>query len=202
MDLRGLLLDYARCGLLQFGNWEQADGTYAPLAFHFSLLPSFPALLTATAEALQLYTLRQTERDRLLVVPDMIALGGVLATLTHTPLLYPRGEVKAYTAAFAIEGTADVGNPTTLITAVLGDGQLERQMIEVAGRVGVPVQKVVAILDIEQGAETVLRQTEPAIELHSLFTLEQTIGWLVEAGTITDHLAATIRRWHIQLSTP
>jgi hypothetical protein len=40
--INGLFLDYIRTGIIQFGKFQQPDGSLGPVACHFTLLPSFP----------------------------------------------------------------------------------------------------------------------------------------------------------------
>ena len=137
-----LFFEYIRTGIIQFGKFQQPDGSLGPVACHFTLLPSFPQLMKSTAKALMPYFVIQTERDRLLTTRNTIALGGVLAILTDMPMLFPHGDVLNFTAAFSIEGTADVGNPTTLLTDFITDGQIEADKNDRPRRIGIPVNKI------------------------------------------------------------
>jgi orotate phosphoribosyltransferase len=195
-DTRALFLEHARTGMLQFGRFQVGGSQeFWPVAFHLSLLPSFPDVLAATAEALTPYLTLLSERDRLLTTYSTIALGAVVATLTGIPMLYPGGDVKSYTAAFAIEGAADVGHPTTLLTDVLLDGKPEAQIIARATQVGLPVQRVVAVLDAGRGGTETLRHEYKITNVHSLFSLSKGLAWLVEENVITSRLAESIRAW-------
>ena len=187
-----LLAEYAHCGLLQFGNFELADGSFAPLGFHLSLLPSFPKLMQATATLLAPHFEIKTARDRLLSMQDSTALGGVIATLTGMPQLYPRDDmIKPYTLSYSIEGTADVGNPMILLTDVLIDGQREVKLMQRSTRVGLPVQKLVAVLDAERPRPPELAD----VDIQALFGLNEVVEWLVAEGKIRPTLADAIQRW-------
>jgi hypothetical protein len=194
MTSQALLLEYAQAGLLQFGRFQVGE-EFWPLAFHFTLLPSFPRLLYATAQRLLPHLTPLSERDRLLTMPNTIALGGVVATLTDIPMLYPHGEVKSYTAAFAIEGAADVGHPTTLLTDALLNGQIEAQISARAAQVGLPVRRVVAVLEAGHGGETYLHDKMAGVQVTSLWSLSEALTWLVEAGYLTSGMAEAVRRW-------
>lgn len=195
MNRDDLLFEYMRCGIFQFGNIQVRDGSYAPIAFHFTLLPSFPALLKATAEHLAPFVPLQTERDRLLTTWDTIALGAVVSTITGMPMLWPRGELKAFTPAFSIEGTADVGNPTVLLTDVLLDGKPELDVMKRSKRTGLPVKRVLCVIDSERDGADTLRAQVDDLQIDSLFTLSEITGWLREHTLITDHLANAIYEW-------
>jgi orotate phosphoribosyltransferase len=195
---RTLFLEYVRAGLILFGRFQAENGDYWPLSFHLTLLPSFPKLMKMTAELLMPLCSLMSERDRLLTTRNTTALGGVLATLTDIPMLYPYGEIKSYTAAFAIEGAADVGHPTTLLTDVLLDGAVELQVAERAAQVGIPVKRIVALIDARQ-RENELFERQGITEIQALFPLQESILWIAEAGLITNHLAQSIFDWQTTL---
>lgn len=187
-----LLAEYVRCGLLQFGNFELEDGSFAPLGFHLSLLPSFPKLMQATATLLAPHFQVKTPCDRLLSMQDSTALGGVIATLTGMPQLYPRDDkIKPYTLSYSIEGTADVGNPIILLTDVLLDGQREVKLMQRSARVGLPVHKLVAVLDAERPRLSELAE----VEIQSLFGLDEVVAWLIAEQKIRPALAEAVQRW-------
>lgn len=188
-----LFLDYVRTGMIQFGRFQQPDGSFAPIACHFTLLPSFPKLLRATASALAPSFKIQTELDRFLTTRNTIALGGVLATLTDMLMLYPHGDVLNFTAAFSIEGTADVGNPTTLLTDVLTNGEIEAEMLDRSSRIGLPVKKIVSILDMRHH-DTPLPFSDNVV-IESLFTLHDHLETLAAQNFITPHMKATLHNW-------
>ncbi len=195
MTKDNLLAEYVRCGIFQFGNIQVRDGSYAPIVFHFTLLPSFPALLKATAEHLAPFVPVKSERDRLLTTWDTIALGAVVSTITGMPMLWPRGELKAFTPAFSIEGTADVGNPTVLLTDVLLDGRPELEVMYRSKRTGLPVKRVLCILDTQRNGADTLRAQVDDLQIESLFRLSEITNWLQEHNHISRHLVNAIREW-------
>jgi orotate phosphoribosyltransferase len=104
-----LTLALARAGLIQFGRFFQPDGAAWPVALPLRWLPSYPALLRDVAAALE-PLLDGIEADRILTTADATPIGVALSLRTDRPLVYPYGEVRAYTAAFAIEGAYDVAS--------------------------------------------------------------------------------------------
>lgn len=187
-DRKSLFLNYVKVGLIQFGRFKGQGDTYSPIAYYFTLLPSFPALLNATAEAMEMFFRVENPQERLLTAFDTIALGAVLASRTGMPMLYPRNDTRSYTSAFTIEGTADVANPVYMLSGVLTDGEIEIQVAGYAAQVGLPVSRIVVVMDTEQGGKSYLRHNLPAISLSSLFTLSECLSWLLEAGVITGYM--------------
>lgn len=196
---RSLFVEYARAGLILFGRFQAENGEFWPLSFHLTLLPSFPHLMKWTAEFLATSYSPMSDRDRLLTTRKTTALGGVLATLTDVPMLYPYGEIKSYTAAFAIEGAADVGHPTTLLTDVLIDGTVELQIADRAARVGIPVKRILSLVDARQGHYQIFHQ-HGIEEIQALFPLTQSLELVVAEGLITPHLAQRIADWQATLT--
>lgn len=196
---RSLFVEFARAGLILFGRFQAENGEFWPISFHLTLLPSFPRLMKWTAELLATFYSPMSERDRLLTTRNTTALGGVLATLTDVPMLYPYGEIKSYTAAFAIEGAADVGHPTTLLTDVLIDGTTELQIADRAARVGIPVKRILSLVDARQGRYEAFHQ-HGIEDIRALFPLTQSLEWVVEEGLITTHLAQCIADWQTTLT--
>jgi len=148
--------------------------------------------MKSTALALAPHFEMATARDRLLTTRNTIALGGVVATLTDMPMLFPHGDVLNFTAAFSIEGTADVGNPTTLLTDILTDGNIEAEMIDRSRRIGVPIHKIVAILDMRRNSGL---NIPDYIILEPLFSLSDHLDTLTDHDFLTSHMAAAIRKW-------
>lgn len=194
MNTRDLLLRYAQVGIIQFGNFP-TETPPAPVAFQFLLLPSFPVLMKSTVEALVPFFSLNSQQDRFMTTRNTIALGGVLATYSGMPMLFPHGPSLDYTGAFAIEGTADVGNPITLLTDVLMDGANELELAVQAKRVGLPVERVVAILDTERAGRDYLQQKGQISAVDSLFSLTTALDWLLDANIITARLWDAVQRW-------
>jgi orotate phosphoribosyltransferase len=188
-----LLLELTHAGMLQFGYFTDSFGApAAPIQFHFSLLPSFPHLMAAVAEQFGWHLRTTTDETRLLATQRTIALGGVIATHTNIPLLYPQQNMQHIAAAFSIEGTADVENPIIMITDVLRDGEAELALHQHATRIGLPVQEVVAILD------TGLARVDgfhSQFGVAALYTLVESIDWIEAEGWIPEGIAAAVRAW-------
>ncbi|MCD4686889.1 MAG: hypothetical protein K8S97_13235, partial [Anaerolineae bacterium] len=165
-----LALALAQQGLIQFGRFAQDDGAIWPVAVRLLWLPSCPVLLRDTAAALR-SLVRELDAVRLLTTVDAIPLGTALALSTEIPMTYPYGEVRDYTAAYAIEGAYDVGHPTVLLADVLIDAAQAEQITALARRVGLDVHTVLAVLDIGLGARERLEALGYGVR--TVFTLRE-----------------------------
>ena len=183
----------AEAGLIQFGQFVQPDGTAWPVALHLRWLPSYPALLRQVAAAL-VPLLDRVEADRLLTTTDAIALGIALGLETDLPVVYPYGAVRDYTAAFVIEGAYDVGHPTVLLSDVLTDARQAQQITALARRVGLEVNAVLAVVDLDLGARETLEADGYSVQ--SVVDFPAMLPLLEHSGYLPPVMRATVEAWH------
>jgi orotate phosphoribosyltransferase len=187
-----LTLKLARAGLIQFGRFVQPDDSVWPLAVNLRWLPSYPALLDETAAALQ-PLLIDVSADRLLTTADALPIGVALSLRAGLPLVYPYGEVRDYTAAFAIEGAYDVGHPTLLLSDVLIDAAQANRITAVARRVGLDVHAVLAVIDLGLGAREELESAGYAVRF--ALALREMLPTLADEGFLPPAMRQTVEAW-------
>lgn len=189
MKKQDLVEGFIRSGMIQFGYFAAAyDQPAAPIAFHFSLLPSFPHLMEETAELFREIIGTPAADTRLLADQNTVGLGAVLAVKTDIPLLYPHGSALQFTNAFTIEGTADVDNPIILISDVLSDGTAQEHMHHMSKKIGLPVKHTLAVLDTSS--------TTLGFPNKALLRLSDVVQWSIENSEISKTMAARIMAWH------
>lgn len=191
-DFDTLAIALARDGLIQFGRFVRGDGAIWPVAVHLLWLPSYPALLRQTAAAL-VPLLEEMDAERLLTTSDAIPLGTALSLQSGLPMTYPYGDVRDYTAAYAIEGAYDVGHPTVLLSDVLIDGGQARQITALARRVGLDVHTVLAVLDLGLGAREQL--TAMGCAVHSALVLRDVLPTLEAGGFLSPLMRGAVEAW-------
>lgn len=189
---QALTLALGRAGLIQFGRFVQADETIWPVAVTLRWLPSYPALLREVAAALA-EQLPGIEADRILTTVDATPIGVALGLQSDIPVVYPYGEVKDYTAAFAIEGAYDVGHPTLLLSDVLIDGIQAKSITALARRVGLDVGSVLAVIDLGLGAEEAL--SAAGYQVRSALKLREMLPILEGAGLLPPLMRAAVAAW-------
>lgn len=187
-----LAVALARDGLIQFGRFIHDDGAIWPVAVRLLWLPSYPALLRQTAAAL-VPLLEGAHAERLLTTSDAIPLGTALSLQSGLPMAYPYGDVRDYTAAYAIEGAYDVGHPTVLLSDVLIDGGQARQITALARRVGLDVHAVLAVLDLGLGAREQL--TAMGYTVHSALVLRDVLPTLEVSGFLPLLMRGAVEVW-------
>jgi len=186
MTPASLFAAYVDVGIIQFGRFARGAGGFAPVAFDFLMLPSFPVLLDATAQAL-VPLVGATAADRLLTTRDAVPLGGVLAVKSGIPLTYPYGEEKSYTKAYVIEGAYDVGHPTALLTNTLANPAEVLHWLEPARAVGLNIQDVVCVVRVGAAAG----MAEKGITVRALFDF----GALLDTLELPAPLREEVRAW-------
>jgi len=191
-DTLALARTLAEAGLIQFGRFARPDGTTWPLLARLRWLPSYPALLADLANALA-GSLDGALADRVLTTQEAIPLGVALSLRTSLPMTYPYGDVRDYTAAFAIEGAYDVGHPTLLLADVLEGADQAQHLIALAHRVGLQVGDVLAVLDLGLGASAQLAANGYRVE--TLIALRDLLAPFVEARILTPAMSATVSHW-------
>jgi orotate phosphoribosyltransferase len=187
-----LTLKLARAGLVQFGRFERPDGAVWPVMVNLLWLPSYPALLRDVAAAL-VPLLGGIAADRLLTTVDALPIGVALSLRTDMPLVYPYGEIRDYTAAFAIEGAYDVGHPTLLLSDVLIDARQANQITALARKVGLEVHGVLAVVDWGLGAREELESA--GCTVRCALRLGDVLPVLAGAGLLPPTMRETVEAW-------
>ncbi|MFN8377150.1 MAG: hypothetical protein U0452_00625 [Anaerolineae bacterium] len=179
MDERVLILDLFDAGLLQFGRFLTRDGV-RPFQHHMNMLASYPNLLRRVAHGL---AGQGAEVDRLLCNQDCIPLSVAMSLETGVPLVVGRGGVGDGARDFV--GAYDIGHPAALV--VHGQGDVNALLVQHAGRFGLDVRWVLAVLDDEPKVIEV--------PTHALLDLGNVVDVLIEEGRIPGPLGAAVLDW-------
>ena len=178
--INNLLSAIVETGLLQFGLFEGV-----PFKLSLDMLPSYPDVLRLLRdEAIQ--ELEQVEYDHLVCTHDAFALGMALSLELDKPLVWCREKVKS--AASDLVGAYDFGHPAVLITSIWDDPQPINHLIQVAGRVGLEIETVVAIVDFE-------RADIDDYTVCSLLKLWDSVNQLVTWGQLPAGQAQAVEKW-------
>lgn len=188
----GLAQALADTGLIQFGRFAQPGGGVWPVAVHLDWLPSYPDLLRQTARAL-VPLLDGLRVDRVLAAPGALPIGVALSLEAGIPVVYTVGEPRSAADAFAIEGAYDVGHPTLLLSNLLLDAAQAQSLIALAGRVGLEVRALLAVLDLGLGARDALEAS--GWPVHCPLTLAGALPALEAAGALPPAMGARVRAW-------
>lgn len=188
----GLARALADAGLIQFGRFAQPGGGTWPVAVHLDWLPSYPDLLRQTARAL-IPLLDGLGADRVLAAPGALPIGVALGLEAGVPLVYAVNQKPGGADAFAIEGAYDVGHPTVLLSNLLLDAAQAQALAALAGRVGLEVRALLAVMDLGLGARDALEARGWSVRCP--LTLAGALPALEAAGALPPRMGARVRAW-------
>lgn len=188
----GLARALADAGLIQFGRFAQPDGGVWPVAVHLDWLPSYPDVLRQAARALA-PLMDGLGVDRVLAGPGALPVGVALSFETGVPLVYTVSEMRSAADAFAIEGAYDVGHPTVLLSNLLLNAAQAESLTALAGRVGLEVRAMLAVLDLGLGAREALEAGGWIVR--SSLTLGRALPVLEAAGALPPVMRARVQAW-------
>jgi orotate phosphoribosyltransferase len=133
----------ARIGVVTFGQFRVRE-SFVPVAVHLALIPSYPDVWNPLADEIAAL-LRAAGKRYVLPTPAAIPLGATAALRAGLPLAFPIDGLNG-----PIEGAFNFNVPTVLLTDYLTDGAAEEALIRNAGRQGLDVEAVIAVIDGEQ----------------------------------------------------
>lgn len=179
-----LFMAIFEAGLLQFGQFK-SGAQFDPFRENLHLLPAYPDILAAVANALLAIT-HSVKIERLVSSAAAVPLGTALSLKSHIPLVYSKGSDES--PVNDLIGAYDVGHPALLVTNVLtrhNDGIT--RLLRNGRRVGLEIQQVAAVLQIGKPA------IYDDVTLYSLFTLESIIEQ--SKGMIPQGQAVAVQKW-------
>ncbi|WP_119072245.1 hypothetical protein [Aggregatilinea lenta] len=186
-----LALRLAQESLILFGRFMQADGSAWPVALRLGWLPSYPALLRDVALALN-PLVAASGADRILTTAEEVPLGVALGLAADRVVLTPAANPPEG-AAFAIEGAYDIGHQTVLLSDTLLDRAQADAIRALAGRVGLEIHAVVAVIDLGLGARAALQAA--GFEAAALFTLREMLPVLEQHAILPPRMRASVETW-------
>lgn len=185
MSVADLTRTLSQIGAIQFGQFESAAGTFQPLAINLRLLPSYPLTLHAVAQEIA-PLVQIAGLTHLLTTPAATPIGVAASLITGLPLVYPAADDPR-----TIEGAYNYAVPTVLLTDVMTDGKLEQTMIAQVRSLGLYVQAVVVVIDLD------IRCPETLLDIP--VNVWMPISALLAANTmLTASMRAAVQDWLAQ----
>lgn len=177
-------------GAVQFGNFTLQSGVQSPVYVDLRLLVSSPEALGLAA---RLYgdLLDDLAFDRLAAIPYAgLPLGTAVAVHSHTPLIYPRKEVKEYGTGRAIEGHYNAGETVVVLDDLISSGASKFTAIAPLQAAGLQIHDVVVLVDRESGGREEL--AAQGINVHSVFKMRDLIDILRQHERISAEQRASV----------
>ncbi|MBL8163606.1 MAG: hypothetical protein JNJ61_16595 [Anaerolineae bacterium] len=171
-------------GLIQYGRFQVAN-RQVPFRLLLDYLPAHPEMLGQLAQAVLAYIPQQV--DRILVGQESLPLGVMLCVNSGKPLIYSRGQGED--AAFDLVGAYNSGHRAVLVTTVLDEYDDIAALVARAGRVGLVVEHLVALISVRQP------QVHPDLTLVTVLQFGDITRQLGKAGRIPDAHVRTTLDW-------
>jgi uridine monophosphate synthetase len=188
-----LILQLYEVGCVQFGQFTLASGLPSPIYLDLRRITASPVLLQKAAQAYA-DLLQPLTFDHLAAVPyAALTLGTAAALASHSSLIYPRKEVKAYGTGKTIEGVFSAGDRVVVIEDLITSGGSILKAIETLTAAGLMVSDVVVLIDRGQaGAKTL---AEAGYRLHAVLSLSEILKTLHQAGRISAEQMAIVEEY-------
>ncbi|TWB93249.1 uridine monophosphate synthetase [Synechococcus sp. Ace-Pa] len=185
-----LILALFDIGCLLFGDYVQASGAifnyYIDLRQIISDPNLFHRVLHAYAGRLEPLTF-----DRIAGIPyGSLPTATGLSLQLHSPLIYPRKEVKAHGARRLIEGDFQEGESVVVVDDILITGGSVLDGISKLESSGLVVNDVVVLID--HGGGGIQRLAEAGYRCHPVLSIGRIIQVLHAAGRLSDDQAALL----------
>jgi hypothetical protein len=175
-DLVDAILD---AGLLQFGAFQHADAS-SSYRLHLSMLPSYPAVLAQTSNAVA--TLIDGQPSRLVCTEDAISLATLVSQTLSIPLVVHSGRLGH--PAHNLVGAYDVGHSAALISLTTQqDSAFIKRLVAEAAGVGLNITQWVSLIGLQPINE---------IRHAAVLNLRDMADVLVERGEVSAQMASHI----------
>lgn len=170
-------------GLIQFGDFVQADGTHSTKLLRLDMLPSYPEVLRLAADAIAAF-IEPSQVSRLVCTPEAIAVAVLVGQVLEIPLVIHSGTMGK--PSHHLVGAYDIGHPTVLIslTTHFPAGAIARLNADAAS-VGLQIVGWAVVLETVSNNE--LRHS-------AALTLREVAEYLANRGEISPNMAAQVRQ--------
>jgi orotate phosphoribosyltransferase len=171
MDTQALIDALRETEAVRFGEFELSHGGTSDYYVDKYVFETNPDCLALIAEA---FAERVGEAKLAGVALGAVPLAAVTSVETGNPYVIVRKQAKEYGTGNQIEGTLDDGEEVVVLEDIATTGQSAIDAVEALREVGATVNRVIVVVDREEGARENL--AEHGIELESLVTASELLA--------------------------
>ena len=171
MDTQALIDALRDADAVRFGEFELSHGGTSNYYVDKYLFETDPDALDTVAGA---FAERIGEEKLAGVALGAVPLVAVTSVQTGQPYLIVRKEAKEYGTGNRIEGRLDDGEAVVVLEDVATTGQSAADAVEAVREAGAEVQRVLVVVDREEGARETLAEYD--VELESLVTATELLA--------------------------
>lgn len=159
MTLRDELI---ACGAVRFGEFTLTSGARSPYYVDIKRASSDPRLLTAIGREI---ARRAVGYDRIAGMElGAVPIATATALASGIPFLMIRKKPRDHGTGSQIEGPWKPGERALVVEDVTTSGGSSLQAVEILRKAGLAVDRVVTVVDREQGASEAFRRVDVALE--------------------------------------
>ncbi len=197
-EAEDLAVALASIGLIQFGQFAQANGEAWPVAVHLRWLPSYPALLRRVAGELAPRA-RAAGADRMLTTREAIPLGTAVSLASDVLMVYPFGQEARPTRPHSSSKARMMwATRRCCYRTCCWARSRRRRRPRLARRVGLDIALVLALLDLDRGAREALVRAGFAVGARRLRKPPEMLPVLSRAGWLPPGMRAVVESWQAE----
>lgn len=171
-------------GLLAFGEFTLKSGLISPFYIDLRKAQSYPEAFHAIVDAYS-QMIRDLDNDILLAgIPEAATpLAAAVGYNTRRAMVQPRKSVKDHGTKSLVEGVFSPGDRVILLDDLITKGDSKLEAIEQVEKAGLQIDRLVVLIDREQGGLGMIKKAGYAIE--AAFTITELMDALLQLGKIT-----------------
>jgi uridine monophosphate synthetase len=171
-------------GLLKFGEFTLKSGVKSPFYIDLRKAQSYPETFHAIIDT---YAEMISDSDSSILlagVPEAATpLASALGFKLNRSLVQPRKVVKEHGTKSSVEGEFKQGDRVILVDDLVTKGDSKIEAIEQVENAGLKVDRLIVLVDREQGGVSFVRDKGYTIE--AAFTITEIMNMLLDLGKIT-----------------
>jgi uridine monophosphate synthetase len=167
------------CGLLKFGEFKLKSGIMSPFYIDLRKAQSYPEAFHTITDVYSEMIEDLNPSVLLAGVPEAATpLAAAVGYKLKRPLVQPRKVVKEYGTKSSVEGEYKEGDSVVLIDDLITKGDSKIEAIDQVQAAGLKVQKLIILIDREQGGVETVAKAGHTIE--AAFTITELLNILLD----------------------